>query len=300
MMIKTLPEDFLQVSPSCYAISSEYLNFNSGILFSNGKAWLIDPGLSPQEVLRIKNYTQELDCKIEAVLLTHAHWDHFLGAGAFPSVHTITHLYFPREFQRLYDGNNIALGRWFLAENIARPTWSIVPQPDEFIARARTLKIGSLEVVLLPLPGHTADQMGIYLPAEKTLWAADTLSDLEIPSISDSCEAYIRSLKKLKQYAIEHLVPGHGRPALTAGEVNQRLQQDWGYLHELRRLVKKCIRTGFPMQETKQICDSMVYPSSEENRTAHEWNVESAFAEYGGRTQDDLIGWQKEFQSPMP
>lgn len=284
-----------QISPSLYCLPSEHMNYNSGVICRAGEAWLIDPGITPQEVGRIREFVRDQGCRVTAVILTHFHWDHIMGVNAFSGAQVIANRLFPREYSAHEPGNSRAIDRWMGELKIDRPVWSFLPQPSVFIARTRSMHLADLEVMFIPIPGHTADQLGVYLPAERVLWAADSLSDLEIPFNSHSCVATIRTLVTLKQFQIEKLIPGHGNPALTAVDAATRIEQDLEYERRLQSLIRSALKTGLSLDEFWGWSGRIPIRFPEENEFGHCYNMESGYVEYGGDSGGIKVGWQKEF-----
>ncbi|QUJ70212.1 MBL fold metallo-hydrolase (plasmid) [Photobacterium sp. GJ3] len=95
-------------------------------------------------------------------------------------------------------------------------------QPQEVVSLSETCRF---EVIATP--GHAEDQIAFYDRKNKRLFCADALGDLHVPSMSwrplmfDDVEAYLASLSRLSQLAVDELIPGHG--GLVKGEGIQAL-----------------------------------------------------------------------------
>ncbi len=100
-----------------------------------------------------------------------------------------------------------------------------------------TLAVGGLELRLAHAPGHSPNMLTVYEPASATLWAADVLSDVEIPSIIDDLASYERTLSRLAGLEIRTLVPGHGTATDDRAEIARRLDEDRAYLAALRETI---------------------------------------------------------------
>jgi glyoxylase-like metal-dependent hydrolase (beta-lactamase superfamily II) len=285
-----------QLSTHVWRNASRIYNYNSGILVSDRHAWLIDPGITPEEVQSIQRFCTLQDWQIEAIILTHFHYDHVIGANAFTDAILITHNLFQREYDAMRMVSEEKIKRMAIQESMALPTWSLDIHPDWIIGRKQTFLLGDLAVDLIPIPGHTADQIGVYIPEEKFLWAADTLSDLEIPFMSDSPSQYQRSLEKLARLDVVRIVPGHGNPSSNQSEAAGRIRQDLQYIREVRRWVKRGIQQNAPLEQILQRCSSMDFPNREDNQVPHQWNVEMVYLEEGGKNYTGEIGWKKEWK----
>lgn len=262
-----------QVSSSCWCFPSSSLNFNAGLIASDGHAWVIDPGMAPAEVDGMQQLVRSRSLRVEAVFLTHHHWDHIMGVGAFGDARVIAHASFKRVWAAKGAQNREWLEGWFHDEKLALPEWDLSPSPTEFFHAQKKYQLGSLEITAIPLAGHTADQAGLYIPAEGTLWAADCLSDLEIPYASFSSAAFMRSMRKLLPLDIQRIVPGHGHPTASASESTARIERDLAYLKALRAGVKQCLRGGMNEEQTVSALLGL------DDREGHEWNIKLVCAE---------------------
>src|SRR5207237_1298579 len=108
----------------------------------------------------------------------------------------------------------------------------IYPDEIEAIARFVSKQSASAQAIILPhthAPGHAADQLTLYHPETATLWAADMLSDLEIPFVSHDLDAYQLTLAALASWDIRVLIPGHGHTTTNPQEIQARLSEDIAY-----------------------------------------------------------------------
>jgi cyclase len=82
--------------------------------------------------------------------------------------------------------------------------------PTLVFDKALTLYHGGRELRFLALPGHTAGDVALYLPAEKVLFSGDLLA-YPVPFCADSHPAeWIASLETLSRLDASTIVPGHG------------------------------------------------------------------------------------------
>lgn len=115
-----------------------------------------------------------------------------------------------------------------------------------------TLYHGGREFRLLHLPGHTAGDVALYLPAEHILLAGDLLA-YPVPYCADSHPtAWIASLEALSRLDTSIIVPGHGPPL-----------QDQRYLHlvlsslkTLQQQVAAALRRGLTLAEAEKSVDT--------------------------------------------
>ena len=172
---------------------------NCTILSWGGTAWIVDPGA---EATRIAALAVKAGLKPEAILLTHAHFDHI---GAIPGL------------QARWSGLPVYLhpaDEMVLTHrlNSFPPEYMPIAKPAN-IRDARTLSgVRGLEVI--ETPGHTPGGVCYRFPGEKLLLSGDTLfagsagrTDLpggDYPTLK-------ASLAKLASLPDDtEVIPGHG------------------------------------------------------------------------------------------
>jgi hydroxyacylglutathione hydrolase len=289
-----MPQSFTQLTRSLCVAQSEIYLTNTGLFTDGREAHLIDPGLLPSEIEAIRDEMADRDASPIAIILTHCHWDHILGPERFPGVKTVAQA----EYAAIASARQGArvLGQveqWEAHQGIRRTEPFAIPSPDETFADHRTLNVGSLTLELIHAPGHSADQLAVYESGSGALWAADMLSDLEIPYVCHSLFAYERTLAMLSALAIRVLVPGHGHAAMESEEIRRRFTRDMAYLAELRERVERAVREGRTVEETVERCAGMRLLRPKENGGPHRMNAESAYLELGGDADASKIGWDR-------
>jgi glyoxylase-like metal-dependent hydrolase (beta-lactamase superfamily II) len=213
---------------------------NSTILSAGGACVIVDPAYFPRELDAIAARVAELGTAT-AVVFTHGHWDHVMGAAAFPGAPVHVHAGLeaaiaagdPRAAQFLADAKDFD-ERWY----VPRPhghRW-----PDTLVGVGEgTLEVGGLSVRALDLPGHSPD--GLALVANGVLLPGDYLSPCEIPFMDDP-PAYWRTLVRLIDLLgkgdIREVIPGHG-PRLTAAEALAIARADLAYADRIIEIGKK-------------------------------------------------------------
>lgn len=280
-----------QLTPILWINSSDLFTYHSGIFVSENRAAVIDPGLKQKEIDALAEFVRAQKWQVDAVILTHAHWDHILGADAFPTARIFA--------QRVYlptSQNDAAR----IARNIentsdlGRTMPFVIPMPHETFDETMRFQIGALELELQHTPGHAPDHLFVYERASGTVWTADMLSDEEIPFVSDNLAAYERTMQKLRADDFQFLVPCHGAATNDANEIRARIENDRAYISELRGRVQNAVRAGKSLDETLEICLDIPYRQSVEyNRGEHRRNVESAYVELGGHVSES-VGWERE------
>jgi len=205
------------------------------------QALLVDPGDEPDRIL-----AGVADLDVEAILLTHQHFDHVLGLpevadalGVPVLAHPADAPVWPHERATVRRDGHWDAGT-ATAELIARDPALLEPDPGRQIWDGMTqpvgdgevLRIGALVVRVLHTPGHTPG--GISLLAGALLLSGDTLfpggPGLTGPPLSDF-GAIIESVGRLLDLpAGTRVHPGHGRSTTIGAErphLNEWRRRGW-------------------------------------------------------------------------
>lgn len=190
-----------------YSLSVGPLQENTYLLVGEGRRGVIvDPG---DEARRILAEVGRVGLKPEAILLTHAHFDH-VGAVA-PLVEALgLPVYLHPADLPLYRRTRESGLRWGI--DLPQP-----PEPSGWLEEGQQLDFG-LGLKVLHLPGHAPGHVGFY--ADGKLVSGDVLfrgsiGRYDLP-LADP-QALFGSLKRLLSLPPQTVVfPGHG-PSTTLG-----------------------------------------------------------------------------------
>jgi glyoxylase-like metal-dependent hydrolase (beta-lactamase superfamily II) len=263
------------------------------VFVSGGQALLVDPGLFPDEIDRIKAHIYSQGATPTYVVVTHSHWDHVLGPEYFPGVPVIQQQESIAVLAESGTRIEHQVTEWERQSHVRRDMPFLMPEPDKTFDDRLELQLGDKTIELLHAPGHAPEQLVVYDRAEAALWAADMLSDIEIPFVMHSLKAYRQTLDRLAQLEIMTLVPGHGRPASGQSEVRARFDTDRACLAKLQRRVEAAVAAGRNAADALSVCADMTYQNRDQNEEAHRLNVETAFIELGGALDPKHPGWNR-------
>ncbi len=193
-----------------YGLSVGPLQENTYLLVSeDGRGVIVDPGDEPQRILA---EIHRVGLRPEAILLTHAHFDH-VGAVA-PLVEALgLPVYLHPNDLPLYQQATPSAARWGLS--IPQP-----PEPTQFLAEGQTLDFG-LDLEVLFLPGHAPGHVAFYRPGH--LVSGDVLfrggiGRYDLPGCDP--QALFASLQRLTLLPPQTVVyPGHGPLTTIAQEI---------------------------------------------------------------------------------
>jgi cyclase len=268
---------------------SRFLHYNAGAFVSEGEACLVDPGILRDEIVALVN--ELAGAELRFIVLTHADWDHVLGPEHLPPAKIVAHDLYADGLEP--EGIRVALGQLEKDADITRRRPFEPPLPDQTFAEEMTLHVGDLELQLAHAPGHSASMLTIYEPRSMVLWAADVLSDVEIPSVIDDLAMHERTLARLSKLELRTLVPGHGRPTDDTAEIRRRLDEDRRYLAELRELASQAVATGMSLDEAAAAGARITLRRSEGDEAIHRLNVEKVYADLGGDADPEQVGYAR-------
>jgi len=227
---------------------SSLYQMNSAALLDTDHTVLMDPGILPSELDDIAAMVAAIAPRRITLLYTHAHWDHILGDTWWPGADCIAHDRFEQAFHE---------GRAHIeaeAARVAREAGETWPRaltwraPNRTVSGQRFERFGDWRIVLRDAFGHSDSQLSAHLPELGMLFAADMLSDIEIPILHAPPAVYRGTLEALRPIieggAIHTLVPGHGSVARGVDAARARLARDLAYLDALEAGVRAAHARG--------------------------------------------------------
>ena len=240
-----------KVSPSVWYVQGESAlgsqankNFISNAAFIVGKDGVVvvdalgSPALAKGLIQAIAKITP---CKITHVIVTHYHADHIYGLQEFKKIGAkiIAH---PAAKEYLHSDtakHRLATSRAELFPWIDENTQLM--EADTWIDKDASVKLSGVELQIKPMgPAHTPEDLMVYLPADKVLFAGDLVFRGRIPFIGPTANTapWIASLKTMQDLNASIVVPGHGAAFQSAKEDIAQLHD---YLSYLRTTMGKAV-----------------------------------------------------------
>ncbi|MGW1882907.1 MBL fold metallo-hydrolase [Streptomyces sp. NPDC001970] len=153
-------------------------------------AVVVDPG--PLDDIHLRNVVataEKAGKRIALTLLTHGHPDHAEGAGRFAE----------------------------LTGTKVRALDPALRLGDEGLAAGDVIRVGGLELRVVPTPGHTADSLSFHLPADRAVLTGDTVlgrGTTVVAHPDGRLGDYLDSLRRLRSLTVDDgvhtVLPGHG------------------------------------------------------------------------------------------
>jgi glyoxylase-like metal-dependent hydrolase (beta-lactamase superfamily II) len=227
---------------------------NIGVIAYEGRCLIVDSGMDKDAGRDILKQVKKLGLTPTALLVTHAHADHFGGAhylvgqtglkvyatrveASVMASPMLEPLYLfsgaqpPRELQH----------KFLLAK----------PSPADVILAGNESVVDQIPVQVISLPGHSLEQIGVAFG--ETLFAGDAFLTTEIldkhriPFYSD-VQVGLMTLTTLKSQtdAFKHIVAGHGEIYTTAEHANRAITYTMQRLEDILENVREALAAGTP------------------------------------------------------
>lgn len=172
--------DLIELADGVYHLRA---GSNAGLLVQDGRALLVDTGLDRDAARRILKHIAALSVELAGVLITHAHADHFGGAGEIKR-RTGAPVLAPAFEAAVVE--NPALEPVYLFAG-AQPTREllgkfILAQPcqlDGLLAPGRQTLFG-FDIEVMAAPGHAHNQVMVGWPERRVCFAADAYFPPEV------------------------------------------------------------------------------------------------------------------------
>lgn len=176
------------------------------------------------------------------------HGDHTTSTYMFPEAATIAHRLVRQDMAKNQIDN--LLGRVRELDPGAQPLLAGYRYrlPEISFDGELDLHLGSVQVKLLHLPGHTRGQTAVYLPQERVVFVGENVFHKVQTAFYDVLPfEWLESLRRIVALDVDVIVPGHG-------EVCDKsyLAEQVAFIQEWLDAVRQAIRKGWTLEETRQ------------------------------------------------
>ena len=228
---------------------------NAGFIVTGQGVVVIDalgsPALAQQLVAAIGRVTPQ---PITHVIVTHYHADHVYGLQVFKALgarilaHGSARSYLNSDTARL----RLQASRQELAPWVDAKTELV--EADEWLVTDREFRIGEMQIQIKHVgPAHTPEDLVVYLPQQKLLFAGDLVFRARIPFVGQAdSRRWIAALDDLLALDTRLIVPGHGPVSESASE---DLQLTRDYLRYLRNAMGQAAKNMDPFEEAYAATD---------------------------------------------
>jgi alkyl sulfatase BDS1-like metallo-beta-lactamase superfamily hydrolase len=316
---KQFEEQIIKVADNVYTAVG-YSVSNVSMIVGDDGVVIVDTGMMVDDGTRIMDEFRKLtDKPVKAIVFTHSHGDHTGGTAAFIGKHRPqiwAHKNFGSEARPLAVAgvtfHNVRAARQagFKLPREERINNGIAPvrypkrgghafstdsatKPTHFLNDDRqTVEVSGIKLELVSSPGETNDQLFVWYPAEKVLFAGDNFYS-SFPNLyairgtpNRSVRLWAASLKKLADNDAVALVGGHTKPFIGANKVKQVLDD---YRDAVQFIHDKTVEgmnkgmTPDELVEYVQLPENLATKDYLQPFYGHpEWGVRSVFSGYLG------------------
>ena len=228
---------------------------NAGFVVTANSVVVIDalgsPALAQRLIAEIRKHTS---LPISHVIVTHYHADHIYGLQVFKSAgarivaHARAREYLQSDNARLrLEASRQELAPWVDAQ-------TRLMDADDWLEGDRVLTIGGVRFDIRHVgPSHTPEDLVVFLPDRRLLFAGDLVFRGRIPFVGQAdSKQWIKAMDVLLGLDAAVVVPGHG-PLTQSAREDMQLTRD--YLLHLRATMGAAARNLDPFEDAYKAAD---------------------------------------------
>jgi glyoxylase-like metal-dependent hydrolase (beta-lactamase superfamily II) len=276
----------IQVAPHTYFVqglpemgSSKNQNFisNAGFVITPKGVVVVDalgsPVLAKKLIAEIKKITPQ---KIVAVIVTHYHADHVYGLQEFKKLGAKI---YAQGGGRGYISSETARQRLIASRTDFAP-WvnasTNLISADVWVDQSFTLTVGGVIFKIGRVgPAHAPEDLIIYVPSEKVLFAGDLVFRGRIPFVGNAdSKGWLQALNEIESLNPSIVIPGHGAHSINPIE-DIRFTRE--YLRYLRQSMTKSAIDMDPFEDAYRQTDWSEYEGMPLFRAANRMNAYNVY-----------------------
>jgi glyoxylase-like metal-dependent hydrolase (beta-lactamase superfamily II) len=276
----------IQVAPHTYFVqgfpemgSSANQNFisNAGFVVTPAGVVVVDalgsPILAKKLIAEIKKVT---DQKVVALIVSHYHADHVYGLQEFKKIGA--KIYAQGE-GRNYLSSETAKQR-LIASRIDFAPWvnanTKLISADVWIDQKYKLTIGGVDFFISRVgPAHAPEDLMVYVPSEKVLFAGDLVFRGRIPFVGNAdSRGWLIELDEIEKLNPNVVIPGHGNYSIKPA---QDIAFTRNYLQYLRDSMSSAAINMDPFEDAYQQADWSEYEGMPLFKAANRMNAYNVY-----------------------
>jgi glyoxylase-like metal-dependent hydrolase (beta-lactamase superfamily II) len=276
----------IQVAPHTYFVrgfaalgNSANQNFisNAGFVVTPRGVVVVDalgsPVLAQKLIAEIKKITPQ---KIMAVIVSHYHADHVYGLQEFKKIGA--KIYAQSE-GRTYLSSETAKQR-LIASRIDFAPWvnekTQLTAADVWIDQKTKIVLGGVDFFISRAgPAHAPEDLMVYVPSEKVLFAGDLVFRGRIPFVGNAdSKGWLLALDEIEKLNPNIVIPGHGNYSVKPAE---DIVFTRNYLKYLREMMTNAAVNMDPFEDAYQQADWSEYEGMPLFRAANRMNAYNVY-----------------------
>lgn len=276
----------IQLAPHTYFVqgfpemgSSANQNFisNAGFVVTPSGVVVVDalgsPILAKKLIAEIKKVTNQ---KVVALIVSHYHADHIYGLQEFKKIGA--KIYAQGE-GRNYLSSETAKQR-LMASRVDFAPWVNIDtkliSADVWIDQQLTLSIGGVDFFITRVgPAHAPEDLMVYVPSEKVLFAGDLVFRGRIPFVGNAdSKGWLIALDEIEKLDPSIVIPGHGKYSVKPVE---DIAFTRNYLKYLRMSMSAAAINMDPFEDAYKQADWSEYEGMPLFRAANRMNAYNVY-----------------------
>ncbi|TDT50397.1 MBL fold metallo-hydrolase [Fonticella tunisiensis] len=213
--------DLIKIKGNAYFFNAPT---NSGVyVFKNKNCLIIDTGLNNGQARKLEEALLRSGFHPKYIINTHSHLDHCGGNSYFQENYSGCIVY-TSELERVYLENPHIYPTTLFSSSPPKELYRKQrPLRVDFTLEKGSIKINDEKFEIIPLKGHTIDQIGIITPEKvcflgDSIFSQETINKYGLPYLNDVGET-IDTLIYLREVECEFFVPGHSDQFLSRKEL---------------------------------------------------------------------------------
>ena len=198
--------EFIEAVPGIFITRLDPVDITVTVIVGEDRCLLVDTGSTPQQGAEVRAAIRGLtDKSLETVVLTHGHWDHAFGLGAFADLDTVGAEMLPEDIRC---AENL---RWAADQGI---DIDHVDLPATLLSLIAVRNLGGLTAEIADFtPAHTRSDLVVAVPERSVLIVGDLVETGPPHFDETSClDGWVKSLDALYSLLKPEtvVVLGHG------------------------------------------------------------------------------------------
>ena len=251
-----------------YHLDELFYNVIFGAIVLPSKIVMIDTGINLRKAKKFKEEIEnKTGKKIEIIIITHYHADHYIGNQVFPDARIIASEITKNRIIGYLDDwtDEVIEGQKKRIDDSLALEGLVITPPNESFKEQMELEDKGVKIILKQTGGHSDGSSYVYCPEYKVLFAGDNLFVTSYPwGGEETCnpDHWISAFKEYLSLDVEHIIPGHG-PAIN----KKKLEYSLNYFKQLKDTMKQMNAEGKPEEEILKKCFNIeFYPIHPQNK----------------------------------